>query len=70
MDVEQPQLGNVGVDAFTVSLGWHWEGGWTLRTSSRLSGSREFTHHSYEALSAEEALDVLREVSAEALGLV
>lgn len=70
MDVEQPSLGRIGVDAFTVALDWHWEGGWTLRTGSRLSGSSSWTQHSYEALSDDEALQAVLEVVAEALGLV
>lgn len=70
MDIEQPRLGRVGVDSFTVGLDWHWEGGWTLVTSSRLSGSQKWTQHRYEALSDDEALDLVQTVVAELLGLV
>lgn len=70
MDIEQPSLGRIGVDAFTVSLDWHWEGGWTLRTSSRLSGSEAWTQHAYEALSDDEALEMVQMVTAEVLGLL
>lgn len=70
MQVEQPELGNVGVDTFGLTLDWHWEGGWSLRTNSRLSGSQTFTSHRYEALSPDEALELAQTVVAEALGLV
>lgn len=70
MDVEQPSLGRIGIDSFTIAMDWHWEGGWTLRTSSRLSGSEAWTQHVYEALSDDEVLEVVLEVTAEALGLV
>ena len=70
MKIEQPSLGRVGVDSFTLALDWHWEGGWTLTTCSRLSGSQEWTQHRYEALSGDEALQSLQEVAAELLGLV
>lgn len=70
VDVEQPSLGTVGVDSFSLALDWHWEGGWTLRSSTRLSGSTSWVQHSYEALTHDEALQVLQEVAAEALGLV
>lgn len=70
MDWEQPALGRIGIDTFSISLDWHWEGGWTLRTSSRLSGSQEFTQHAYEALSDDEALELVQTVVAEALGLL
>lgn len=70
MDIEQPSLGTVGVDSVTLSLDWHWEGGWTLRTSSRLSGSTVFRQHTYEALSADEALELIQTIGAEQLGLL
>ena len=70
MDVEQPSLGRVGVDSFSLTLDWHWEGGWTLVSSSRLSGSQTWTQHRYEALSDDEALDTVQEIAAEMLGLL
>lgn len=70
MEIEQPSLGRIGVDAFTIALDWHWEGGWTLRASSRLSGSQTWRQRTYEALSDDEVLDVVHELSAEVLGLV
>lgn len=70
MRIEQPELGRVGVDSFSVGLDWHWEGGWTLTTSSRLSGSSVWTQHRYEALSDDEALELVQTVTAEVLGLV
>lgn len=70
MRIEQPSLGRVGIDSFTMSLDWHWEGGWTLATASRLSGSQQWTRHRYEALSDDEALELVQTVAAEALGLV
>lgn len=70
MDIEQPSLGRVGVDSFTIGLDWHWEGGWTLATSSRLSGSQRWTRHRYEALSDDEALELVLTVVAELLDLV
>lgn len=70
MQIEQPSLGRVGVDSFTLALDWHWEGGWTLRTSSRLSGSQVWTQHAYEALSDDEAYELAQTVVAELLGLV
>lgn len=69
MEIEQPSLGRIGIDSLTISLDWHWEGGWTLVTSSRLSGSQRWTQHRYEALSDEEALNVVGDVVAESLGL-
>lgn len=70
MDIEQPSLGNVGVDSLTIGLDWHWEGGWTLRSCSRLSGSTQWRDHGYEALSADEALQMIQMLAAEALGLL
>lgn len=70
MEIEQPQLGSIGVDALTLALDWHWEGGWTLRSSSRLSGSQNWHQTTYEALDHDEALDLAHMLVAEALGLV
>lgn len=70
MEDKQPSLGTVGVDSFTLALDWHWEGGWTLRTSTRLSGSSTWTQHAYEALSHDEALELVQMVAAEQLGLL
>jgi hypothetical protein len=70
MKIEQPSLGRVGVDSFTLALDWHWEGGWTLRTSTRLSGSQDWTQHTYEALSDDEAMEMVQMVAAEQLGLL
>lgn len=69
MNIEQPSLGRIGIDSLTVALDWHWEGGWTLTTASRLSGSQSWTRHRYEALSDDEALELVQTVTAEALGL-
>lgn len=70
MDIEQPSLGSIGADSFTLALDWHWEGGWSLRTSTRLSGSQTWTQNSYEALSHDEALELVLMVAAEQLGLL
>lgn len=70
MNIEQPSLGRIGVDSLAVGLDWHWEGGWTLTTASRLSGSQDWTRHRYEALSDDEALELVQMVVAELLGLV
>lgn len=70
MDVEQPSLGRIGVDSVTVGMDWHWEGGWSLRFASRLSGSQSWREWRYEALSDDEVLPVLQEAVAEVLGLV
>lgn len=70
MIIEQPSLGRVGIDSFSLGLDWHWEGGWTLSTASRLSGSQTWTRHRYEALSDDEALELVVTVVAEALGLL
>lgn len=70
MDWERPSLGRTGVDSLSLGLDWHWEGGWTVRTGSRLSGSQVWARHSYEALSDDEALELVQTVVAEALGLV
>lgn len=70
VDIEQPSLGTVGVDSFTLALDWHWEGGWTLRSSTRLSGASAWTQHCYEALSHDEALELVQTIAAEQLGLL
>ena len=70
MNIEQPSLGRIGVDSLAVGLDWHWEGGWTLTTASRLSGSQDWTRHRYEALSDDEALELVQTIVAELLGLV
>ena len=70
MNLEQPSLGRIGVDSFSFTCDWHWEGGWTVVTSSRLSGSAVFRQERYEALGDEELLQVLLEVAATHLGLV
>lgn len=70
MIIEQPSLGRIGVDSLAIGLDWHWEGGWTLTTASRLSGSQDWARHRYEALSDDEALELVQMVVAELLGLV
>lgn len=70
MNIDQPSLGRIGVDSFSLTLDHHWEGGWTLVTSSRLSGSQTWRQHRYEALSDDEALEMVQMVSAELLGLL
>lgn len=70
MQIEQPSLGRIGVDSFSMTCDWHWEGGWTLRTSTRLSGSQDWVCNTYEALSDDELLELVQVVSAEALGLL
>lgn len=70
VDIDQPALGRIGVDSFSLTLDHHWEGGWTLVTSSRLSGSQTWRQHRYEALSDDEALEMVQMVSAELLGLL
>ena len=33
--MEQPELGNVGLDTITVMLTWSWDRGWRCRLSSQ-----------------------------------
>lgn len=70
--MEQPELGvsSVGVDGLTIGLSWTWELGWTLRASSRLSGSDQWRTTTYPALSPDEVLEVVQCVVAEGVGLV
>lgn len=70
MDVEQPQLGTIGMDAVSILLSWSWEDGWTVGFSSRLSGSTEFAQRAYKGCSAEEALGLVQDELACLLGLV
>lgn len=70
MDIEQPQLGTVGVDAASLTLGWSLERGWTAVVSSRLSGSRAFRQSSYDGLDGAELHAILSDHLADLLGLV
>lgn len=70
MEWDQPSLGRTGVDSLSLGLDWHWEGGWTLTTGSRLSGSQVWRRHRYEALSDDEAAQMVWTIVAEAMGLV
>lgn len=70
MDVEQPALGNVGVDSVAMLLSWSWDDGWTVQFSSRLSGSSTFAQRSYKRQEATEALQVIQDEVACLLGLV
>lgn len=69
MDVEQPALGTVGVDSFSLTCDWHWEGGWTLVVSVRRSGSQAWTQTRYEALSEDELHQVVEDVVVDLLRL-
>ena len=70
--MEQPELGatNVGVDAAQIMLTWSWEGGWSLRCATRLSGSPHWQTHSYDHLSPDEAMQLVEDSTSELLGLV
>lgn len=70
MDIDQPALGRIGIDSFSLTLDHHWEGGWTLASSSRLSGSQVWRQHRYEALSDDEAYELIGTIAAEHLGLL
>lgn len=62
MDIEQPALGRIGVDAAQIALHWTWERGWTVATASRLSGASEWTRRSYGGLSDDEVPQLLQDV--------
>lgn len=69
MDVEQPQLGNVGVDALVITLGWTWERGWRARVTQRLSGSEVFLERALDGHDPAELHAILSDGLATALGL-
>lgn len=70
MDIEQPSLGNVGVDSVTLMLTWTWDQGWRCRYASRPSGSSVFREHAYEGLDEAELHAVLSDHLADSLGLI
>lgn len=70
MDVEQPSLANIGVEAAAIGLEWTWELGWCVTTSRRLSGSGTWHRRTYKACSAEEAHQLIGDITAEWMGLV
>ena len=70
MIVEQPELGNVGIEQATVMLTWTWERGWVLRTAGRPSGSDRVVERSYEGHDEAELHAILTDWAAEMLGLV
>lgn len=61
MDIEQPALGNIGVDTFTITAAWSWERGWRVVSSRRLSGAQTHLQRSWDGLSALEAFAVVEE---------
>lgn len=70
MSIEQPELGNVGVDQAVIQLHWTLERGWDVLVVSRLSGASSFSRSSYAGQSAEEAHGVVQDLAAEILGLL
>jgi hypothetical protein len=62
MDVEQPSLGSVGVDAAHIALSWAWDSDWTLKATWRRSGSLHWQESSYPHLSSEEVAQVAYDV--------
>lgn len=70
MEIDQPQLGSVGVDAASITLGWTLERGWAVVVSSRLSGSSAFRQSTYDGLDEAELHAALSDHLADLLGLV
>lgn len=70
MDIEQPELPGVGVDAASLTLNYSWERGWSLVTSSRLSGSERWRRATYGDLDAAELHSLASDTLAEILGLI
>lgn len=66
----QPELGNVGVDAASITLGWSWDQGWSAVVATRLSGSTAFRQTRYEGQDAAEIHAVLSDHLADLLGLI
>jgi len=70
MDVEQPELGNVGADSITVRLEWSWDRGWRGRVASRPSGSTVWREQAYEGHDEAELHAIVSDHLADLLGLV
>jgi hypothetical protein len=70
MDIEQPELGNVGVDQCTVVLSWSWDRGWRARVATRPSGSSAFREVAYDGRDAAEMHAALSDHLADVLGLI
>lgn len=70
MDIEQPALANIGVEAAHIGFEWTWELGWCVTSSRRLSGSERWSKRSYPGCSADEARQLAGDIVAEWLGLV
>lgn len=70
MDVEQPELGNVGADSITVTLSWSWDRGWRCRVASRPSGAATFREHAYEGRDEAELHAIVSDHLADLMGLV
>lgn len=70
MNIEQPELGSIGVDAASITLGWSLERGWSGLVSSRLSGASSFRTTRYAGHDAAELHAVLSDHLAELLGLI
>lgn len=69
--MEQPQLGvaETGVETVQVALHWTWELGWEVKVTERLSGSEDWRRTSYRGCSEEEALQIVQDSLAIALGV-
>ncbi len=70
MEIEQPELGMIGVDTFTVMAAWSWETGWRIRFARRLSGSQSWAEFSWDGRDEAELMALLTDHLAEALGLI
>lgn len=68
MEIEQPQLGSVGVDTFTITCAWAWESGWSVTTSYRLSGSEAHQQRRVSGLSASEAFAYVEDLASDYFG--
>lgn len=70
MDIEQPALGGVGIDSFTITATWEWETGWRVRFASRPSGSGAFRETAYSGRDEAELHAILSDHLADVLGLL
>lgn len=70
MDVEQPELGNIGADQIVVMLNWSWDRAWRCRVASRPSGSSVFREQAYEGLDEAELHAVISDHLADLMGLI
>lgn len=70
MNVEQPELGNVGVDTITVMLAYSWHAGWRCRLASRSSGAAGFREETYDGRDEAELHALISDYLAELMGLI